>query len=469
MAKSGMIAYSSHPTFRFLCQPGGHFRLLLLCVVSWFGTASLRASEDHYLRLLPDHQEALQFRIDLIEQAEHEIDCSYYLVDTGRVSASILRLLIDAAHRGVRVRLLIDGLMSRLPEPLHRILRENGVEIHAYRFPESVHPRTLNQRMHDKLLIVDRKHLILGSRNLRDNHFGIGESPFLDCDLYIQGPVAGQAAAYYQWLWQHEQVKPLSQANLLGRMVTTALPLRQDPWVPAFKAAKTDQQYLQLLDRSYMFLIKHGFIGTRSIDTSKALPVAGNRVEFFAETDVAKSNFHVQKRLLNLIHQAQQTVLIQTPYPIFNERDLLAIYDARQRNVDVILCTNSINSADRAITSAGFENIKDDLLSAGVKIYQLQSKPHLHTKAMVIDGQIGVVSSYNFDERSAALNLEVGMIVQDAHFTESLLAVIAEQMAGAQLATVATLLQPAADAVQSRRYWKVQFNRLLAPWIRPLL
>lgn len=433
------------------------------------GLATPSARADVF-RLLPDDQQALQARVDLIQQAQYEIDCAYYAADTGRVPAAVLSLLIDAAERGVRVRLLVDGLMSRLPLGLHRTLRAHGVEIHVYRPPDSVCPNSLNRRMHDKLLIVDRTRLVMGSRNLQDAHFGLRTPSFLDCDVFIEGPTAHWAAAYFQWLWSQDHVLPMDAVNGFGRCVVGVLPLVKDDWTEHWKAAQSDDDYCRLMRTALASLVDQSMIRLHSGQHWAAGCNPHIELEFLHESDAAKSQRSVQNRLLQLIGEAHQSLLIQTPYPVFTQPDLQVLFDARRRGLRVVICTNSLHSTDRLMTYSAFENSKQALLIAGVEIYETPGPNHLHSKAVIIDDCISVVGSYNFDERSANLNMEVSVIAYDANTAMQLRRVVESQMTGGRRVTASPpLLEDSAATADKARHWKMQFGRLLVPTFRWLL
>ncbi|WP_162006657.1 phospholipase D-like domain-containing protein [Roseimaritima sediminicola] len=438
----------------------------LALMFSWFAST---ARADTF-RLLPDDAQALQVRVDLIQQAQHEIDCAYYGADTGRVPAAVLSLLVEAAQRGVRVRLLVDGLMSRLPEGLHRTLRHHGVDIQIYRPPDGLSFRVWNKRMHDKLLIVDKRRLIVGSRNLQDAHFGVRDPRFMDCDAFIEGSTAARAAAYFQWMWDQPHVRPLEAVNLWGRTVASRLPLVKDAWRRAWQQADSPEVHLQLMWISRQGLIDRGMI---SLDTGNDWSSGGDRgvpLELVHEVDADKSQRWVQRRLLRLIDSSTRSLLIQTPYPVFTDDAMRALFAARHRGVRVVLCTNSLHSTDRLITFSAFENIKDALLAAGVEIYEMPGPEHLHSKAMVIDDAVGVIGSYNFDERSAKLNTEVCVIAPDVRVAMRLRRMVEDQMSGGRRVGVSPpLLEDQHPAVGRGREWTMQMGRLLVPPIRWLL
>jgi putative cardiolipin synthase len=61
--------------------------------------------------MLENNTEALNWRLALIDEARYSLDVQYYLWygdDSGRL---ILKRILDAAKRGVRVRLVADGIL----------------------------------------------------------------------------------------------------------------------------------------------------------------------------------------------------------------------------------------------------------------------------------------------------------------------------------------------------------------------
>lgn len=435
--------------------------------LGWPGSKSAQADQ---IRLLPGHQEALQARADLIQQAEYQIDCAYYAVDTGRVPAAVLQLLAEAAQRGVRVRLLVDGLMSRLPLGLHEHLCSQGVEVCVYRPPNNLHPILLNRRMHDKLLIVDRQSLVMGSRNLQDAHFGRRSPGFIDCDAVIEGSSAEWAADYFEWIWNHGHVEPLKDMNLIGQSIFRLLPNARDDWSRHWRAAKSDQDYAHLLQASLEAVVAEGMLQLETGNAWNQTSDPDVELEFVHEADTGKQAKTVQRRLQELIHNAQSSLLIQTPYPVFTRYDLEQILETRRRGVRVVLCTNSLQTTDRLATYSDFENFKGVLLEAGIEIYEAGGTEHLHNKAVVIDDCIAVIGSYNFDERSANLNMEVGMIAYSPDVARQVREIIESQMAsGFRTTESPALLEPSPCGASTSRRLKMELGRLLVPTFRWLL
>src|SRR6185312_5228110 len=96
--------------------------------VATIALVSLFAASAHadFVRLLPNDQEALQARADLIQQAKKEIMVEYFIMTDDDLATSGLALLRQAAQRGVKVRIMIDGIFNSVkPETLEILTQDS--------------------------------------------------------------------------------------------------------------------------------------------------------------------------------------------------------------------------------------------------------------------------------------------------------------------------------------------------------
>jgi cardiolipin synthase A/B len=125
--------------------------------------AAANVSSGNRLTLLGRGEDAFDSMIELIDGAKSTIDFEQYIFRNDEVGARFAKAFIDAARRGVRVRLLIDWI-GRLPTPMsffRRMTRE-GVEVHIYSPPGLKPWLGLLPRDHRKLLVVDETVAITG-------------------------------------------------------------------------------------------------------------------------------------------------------------------------------------------------------------------------------------------------------------------------------------------------------------------
>jgi len=155
----------------------------------------LAAMSDHFVkqygpetsgfRLLDRSYDGLAWRLALIDSAVSSLDIQTYLWYPDNAGRIILERAVKAAERGVRVRLVVDDLLTIGQDQLiYELDQRPNIEIRLFnpwkdrstasRGGEMVAEfERLNTRMHDKLMIVDSNAAVVGGRNIGDHYFGL--------------------------------------------------------------------------------------------------------------------------------------------------------------------------------------------------------------------------------------------------------------------------------------------------------
>src|SRR5437773_8954473 len=127
-------------------------------------------------RILDDPKEAMQARVDLIQQAHTSIDVVYFIARNDRITLTALALLREAHRRGVSdVRIIIDANFFHVPRAVVAHLLDEGIEIRVYHPISLRHITWLWHRLHEKEIIADGKRYITGGRNLDEAYFGLAK------------------------------------------------------------------------------------------------------------------------------------------------------------------------------------------------------------------------------------------------------------------------------------------------------
>ena len=409
-AASGLLAEKSvlHPR---MIQPDRRVVFVILAALAWgvlqVGSAECRADQ---FALLETDPQAMQARVDLIQQAEHEICVAYYAINTGIVPVATLELLRRAARRGVSVRLLVDGLISRLPSNLEAYLRRAGIQVRVYHAPHTGRPVWLNRRMHDKCLIVDSQHVIIGSRNLVDAHFGLARQNYTDCDAYASGGAAVEAQSYFDWLWRQPDVMPAPTNDWLRLEAVRFYSRGDSDWSQKWHEADSDADYQRLMTQSLTELCCRMPVQYQNGIDWPAMSVPVQSLGLLHDRYTHKCDRLMEEQIAKVIHRANHSILLETPYPVFTPTLCQALLAARRRGVAVTVLTNSLATTDRACVYAAYQNDKRRLLAAGVQLYETCGANHFHAKSMVVDDRIFTIGSFNFDPRSSRLNLELNLL-----------------------------------------------------------
>ena len=127
-----------------------------------------------------------------------------------------------------------------------------------------------------------------------------------------------------------------------------------------------------------------------------------------------------------LLHAARQRITIANPYVVPDEPLLLALTSAAQRGVEVTLIVSEIG--DQFLVYHAQRSYYEELLKAGVRIYQYRSPLLLHSKFITIDDDIAAIGSSNMDIRSFQLNLEITLVCYNKEVVADLQEIAADYL-----------------------------------------
>jgi cardiolipin synthase C len=410
---------------RLLSAAGCFLRIALLTICA---AAPARAADR--VRILHCDGDALQARVDLIQQAKQEIDVSYYIVGDDQAPLLLLGLLRDAARRGVTVRLLVDGHAddNQMPRALQAHLLREGVEIREYHPPLHLNGYWVKNRMHDKLLIVDGEYLITGGRNLKDEYFGLDCKNFVDRDVYIRGGAAAAAQCYFTARWQSDSVCPTRLSGCVNERK-----MEKQMKHPELDDA-CDEEAICIA--GYLLGQARGDAETCQLvkfDTGADWSAEAREAEcvhFLHDDPCGKKTKcpGIADDMLELLAGAQCSIVLETPYLVLSKEMKRILASATSCGVCVQILTNSLGTNNHHTAQAAYENDKRWLLRHGIELWELTGCDHLHAKAAVIDGRIAVIGSYNFDMLSEKGNSEVAVAICDEQVAAGLLDSISQHL-----------------------------------------
>ncbi|ABS63497.1 phospholipase D/Transphosphatidylase [Parvibaculum lavamentivorans DS-1] len=309
------------------------------------------------IRVLLNGDEAYPAMIDAIDRAERSVAISTYIFNNDPVGRRFVDALSRAMDRGVRVRLLIDGVGSWYSRPsLIPLLDERGIDY--ARFLHSFMPWQmpyLNMRNHQKIFVVDGRHAFTGGMNIAEGNQISADprKPIHDCHFRVEGPVVAQLMHTFAYEWNF----------------TTGELLEGPDWFPE--------------------------IAPMGEVVARGLP---------AGPDMGLNP--IRWTLLGALAEARHNVRIVTPYfiPDATLRTNLSLAAMRGVIVDIVLpSTNNLPFCDWAATPQ-----LEWLARAGCRIWKTTG-PFDHSKMMTVDGMWAMVGSANWDDRSLRLNFEFNL------------------------------------------------------------
>ena len=380
-----------------------------------FAAAAVLAAPAHadLARLLDTDREAAEVRVELIVGARREILASAFIFGDDPFTLTSLALLRDAARRGVAVSLLVDAQWNRVPAPVIAHLQSEGIELREFHRLRYDRISWIFRRMHDKLLVVDGADIVAGGRNVESPYFGFGKQierrNYLDLDLHARGAVAGEASSYFERIWASRHVSPV-RTNASPSEVAAA-------------ARQLDELYGWLAER----------IAAARADPGRVpLPLAEVGPMRFLHDPIGKrgsSEEGVAPELLDLLADARESVLVESPYLIPTRGMREALLAAVARGVRVRILTNSLSTTDNLWAQAGYVGQRRGLVAEGIELWEYAGSECLHGKAAVLDGRTVIVGSYNLDPRSERLNSETGLVAEDEELAAELASVFEAHLA----------------------------------------
>jgi putative cardiolipin synthase len=408
-------------------------------------------------RLLQSNRDALAWRLAAIDQARHSLDLQYYVWFGDQVGQLLMARVVEAADRGVRVRILFDDLNTMLHDMEHvelrdaalgRIDRHPKIEIRVFnawrerglvgRAAESVWDfERLNRRMHNKQMVVDNRLAIIGGRNIGDEYFGLHEGfNFHDLDVLGVGPVARQASAVFDRYWNSAWVRSVAGGSQAGSAE------------PPSTADQDAQARLEANAAARVILAGQRSWAAELAALAPSLHPGRSTVHADSPSRASTTRNHMPEAFRALLLSARSEVLIVNAYVIPDDTFIADLGALTARGVKVRLLTNSLASHDVPAVNSHYENWRAPLLQAGVDLHELRADPAvqslfvdtppvrgrfvgLHTKAMVIDRRHSFIGSMNLDPRSEVLNAEMGVLIDSEPLARALAAEMERDMSGA--------------------------------------
>lgn len=373
----------------------------------------------HHALIIDAGQDALMARIHLIRAARERVDLQTYIFDEDDAGRLVLRELIAAAHRGVKVRLLMDqltamksartlaalaGVHANFEAKVYNpVFNKGNLSYTDFAMATLCCFRRLNQRMHTKLLLIDGKVGITGGRNYQDDYYDWdAEYNFRDRDVMLSGPVTAEMAANFDAFWQSQ--RSVSVADL--RDVAWVL---RNEGVPALSTRPYDHpdraREMQQASNDAALLSER--LGSRirpveGVSFVADLPQKHKRDESAAREVVAPST-HV---LYGLIDSAQEEVLLQTPYLVLSDtaQELFESMQERAQPPRVVISTNSLAATDAFMVYALSHKYKRRYLRRfGFEIYEY--KPHPQASPIDLVATRSLLTPEESSEREEALSL----------------------------------------------------------------
>jgi cardiolipin synthase len=323
-----------------------------------------------------NYDESLIAMTNALRSAKRYVHVEFYILNLDKTTRPFFDELAAAVDRGVTVRVLLDHIACLRSKNYHETLRrltEMGADWHLMLpiQPFKGKFQRPDLRNHRKILIIDGEVGFTGSQNVIDSSYDKRGNlkrglKWKDLMVRFEGPIVAGINALFvtDWYSETDQLLVREVENIVVDYSTELLDAQVVPSGP-------------------------GFDGENNL------------------------------RLFNsLIYAAKEKVIITSPYFVPDGSLLYAITTAAQSGIDVQLFVSEIG--DQAVTYHAQRSYYEELLRAGVRIWQYQAPTILHAKHITIDDQVAVIGSSNMDMRSFSLDLEITVMIKGSKFVQSL-------------------------------------------------
>ncbi|HUF62996.1 MAG TPA: phospholipase D family protein [Verrucomicrobiales bacterium] len=459
---------SAPPAERAL-SPESPFHTLALRAVAQRNRA-VAANVENRVGILQEADEALLIRLHLFRHSRQRIYIQTFIWRFDRCGRLLMHELLEAARRGVDVRILVDqvglendpaalawlsqahpNLQIRIYNPIANRLAQDHLSTFV---AAGVKFRGVNQRMHNKLILCDGVIGVTGGRNFEDSYFN--RSPkmnFRDRDILAAGPVVGDMEASFAAYWDYRESIPAADLADVA------------PWLgPSSDATALDAYGRGLFDRPHGFASviaqadDRALIGRTFVQSLVAAPEA-----WFVADQPGKNNSphlwgsgHKSRIVADALVSARRSIVCESPYLVLESREKRLFRELRRDNpdLDIIVTTNSLASTDNTLAySASYRQRRLFVEELGFRIHEFRPRPDdlhtmldrfpalevearrlglpgrypyvcLHGKSFVVDDGLSYIGSFNLDPRSVNLNTEAGLLVRDPRFAAQLQAQI---------------------------------------------
>lgn len=307
---------------------------------------------------------------DAIRKARHEVLLETFIIFEDKVGLELATVLKEAALRGVRVDVMIDGFGSAdLSASFVEPLLAGGVRMRTFDPSFRIFGLRINllRRMHRKLVVVDGRLALVGGINYSADHLAdFGAMAKQDYAVQLQGPIVDEIRRFALGAIQRS---PLSLPDARTR-----------PCLPAPAPA-------------------------------------GDAQAIFIRRDNHEHRNDIERHYRAAIRSARKRVLIANAYFFPGYRLLHELRRAARRGVQVQLILQG--EPDVPIARSAATLLYEHLLHDGVQIHEYCERP-MHGKVAVVDDDWATVGSSNLDPLSLSLNLEANVVIRDADFAATL-------------------------------------------------
>ncbi|MBZ0155087.1 MAG: phosphatidylserine/phosphatidylglycerophosphate/cardiolipin synthase family protein [Alphaproteobacteria bacterium] len=410
-----------------------------------FESLPVEGGVDSRIELLDDNPEAWAARWRLLGEARENLTISYFILKQDIFGVSFLGHLLHKAHQGVRIRILLDAIGTKLSRELSgndyldTLVGTGKVAVKMYRplffrYIDAfltMNPAAVIASDHDKILAADGRLALIGGRNIALEYFADPRDypkSFRDADVLLGGLRIGSVleAAFdagFESGDAHDVRREAvdirdSRADLLLAYEAMDAWLRGSPFSEKTIAEIRKKGFSWIDDLKKLPRLRG------ALKKKPARPIAAEVRLLDSRPRLLTSDDPISRSLVRLAQSARGEIFIQSPYLVLSRHVVSLFEQAAARGVRITVLTNSPVSSDNALSQAFFLEQWPEVMARvpTLRLFVTGDRHTLHGKLGAIDGHLALIGTYNMDPLSMAVNSELVAAVWSAPFARQLLA-----------------------------------------------
>jgi len=395
---------------------------------------------------LSQGMDAMGVRLQLAERAEKSIDLQYFLLKNDTAGAAVIKSLLKAADRGVRVRCLLDDIFTKAPDRTLLLLDQHpNVEVRVFNpisrrgiwslnFLTSF--KQANRRMHNKSFTVDNQASVVGGRNIANEYFQLNDdSLFEDFEVLAVGPIVNDVSDSFDRYWNHSHAVPIDDfvSNKKNEELETV-------------RAENVERLENIYDKVYQRAMESQLLQDLFAERQPLIPAEARVLSDSPDkliNEISEEHMELANDLSEVLLSAEKEVIIITPYYVPRDRGVELLRSLTEKGLRVVIVTNSLASNNHVPVHSGYAKYRLDVIRAGAELYEIRANAGrdmssndadpesltLHSKVFLFDRRYLFVGSLNLDPRSIEINAEMGLLIDSNEFASGMAVAIEEKLA----------------------------------------
>lgn len=337
-----------------------------------YSLTGFEPGNNNQIEILTESDNAFEIIQNAVRSAEIFVWVEFYIIKRDSTGKSFLKLLADAAQRGIEVRILYDAFgSSGLDSKGVKMVRRAGGIVNSFNPFNPFRSRwSFHLRNHRKLIVIDGKTAFTGGMNIGNEYSGRnrrkGLSYFRDTHMQIEGVAV--------------------------------------------------QDLMQVFMEDWAFSTGGEVLPTAGLNKNNS-KLVGNSTIAVLPSDPDQLQNTTALVFFEAINQAKKTIYLTSPYFIPDEPLMQSLICASLRGVDVRIIVPG--KSDVILARQAAISYYSQLIPLGVKVYEYMPSM-LHAKTLIIDNLLSVVGSANMDIRSFRLNFELNALILDENIAQQL-------------------------------------------------